>query len=205
MGWFEEVVMVELVDRKENNVSTIVPLNKKSEFDGVYPTSTEKDYRKLLEDKIKESKLNIETDTKETRGGSREHLYKKRKWMSEIIKPIMEIKDVLEKTELIEIKLIYRRGKVALNDLKGVIIKSKEYNESTIIKSGFKLDIDFCPRSQALNNTRDCYLVQLLGNAIEHKSLIKYHDVDALMEFIITFCSEYIAEVSSKKWALPNL
>jgi len=119
--------------------------------------------------------------------------------MSEVLNPIMEINDVLGKTWLIEINLIYRRGKAALNDLKSVIIKSKEYDESEIVKSGFKLDIDFCPRSQTLNNKIDCYLVQLLGNATDHKSVTKYYNVDALMEFIINYCSEYIAEVSSKK------
>ena len=119
--------------------------------------------------------------------------------MGEVINPIMEINDILEKTGLIEINLIYRRGKVALNDLKNVIIKSKEYDESKIIKSGFKLDIDFCPRSQTLNNKIDCYLVQLLGNATDHKSVTKYYNVDSLMEFIINYCSEYIAEVSRKK------
>lgn len=195
----EEVVMVESVDREENKVSTIVPFNKKNEFDKINPTSTETDYKKLLEDKIKEKKLNFEIDAKEIKGGSREHLQKKKKWMGEVIKPIMEINDVLEKTGLIEIKLIYRRGKVALNDPKSIIIKSKEYDESKIIKSGFKLDIDFCPRSHALNNKIDCYLVQLLGTAIEHKSITKYYTVDALMEFIVNYCSEYIAEVSNKK------
>ena len=191
--------MAESVDREENNVSTIVPFNKKNEFDKMHPTSTEKDYKKLLEDKIEEKKLNLEIDTKGIKRGSKEHIQKKRKWMGEIINPIMEINDILEKTGLIEINLIYRRGKVALNDLKNVIIKTKEYDESKIIKSGFKLDIDFCPRSQTLNNKIDCYLVQLLGNATDHKSVTKYYNVDSLMEFIINYCSEYIAEVSRKK------
>jgi hypothetical protein len=191
--------MVESVDRDENKLSTIVAFNKKNEFDKIDFTSAEKDYRKLLEDKIKEKKVNLGIDAKEIKGGPREHLLKKRKWMGEIIKPIMEIKDVLEKTKLIEINLIYRRGKVALNDLRSVIIKSKEYDDSKIITSGFKLDIDFCPRSLALNNKIDCYLVQLLGNAIEHKDVAKYYNVDALMEFIINYCSDYIAEVYSKK------
>lgn len=191
--------MVESVGKKKNKVSTIVPFNKINEFDKIHRTSTEKDYKKLFEDKINEKKFNLGIDAKEIKGGSREHIQKKGKWMSEVIKPIMEINDVLEKTELIEIKLIYRRGKVAVNDLKNVIIKSKEYDESKIIKSGFKLDIDFCPRSHVLNNKIDCYLVQLLGDSIEHKSVTKYYNVDALMEFIINYCSEYIAEVSSKK------
>ena len=191
--------MAESVDREENNVSTIVLFNKKNEFDKIHPTSSEKDYKKLLEDKIEEKKLNLEIDTKGIKRGSKEHIQKKRKWMGEIINPIMEINDILEKTGLIEINLIYRRGKVALNDLKNVIIKSKEYDEAKIIKSGFKLDIDFCPRSQTLNNKIDCYLVQLLGNATDHKSVTKYYNVDSLMEFIINYCSEYIAEVSRKK------
>ena len=191
--------MAESVDREENTVSIIVPFNKKNEFDKIHPTSTEKDYKKLLEDKIKEKKLNLEIDTKGLKRGSRENIQKKKKWMSEVLNPIMEINDVLGKTGLIEINLIYRRGKAALNDLKSVIIKSKEYDESEIVKSGFKLDIDFCPRSQTLNNKIDCYLVQLLGNATDHKSVTKYYNVDALMEFIINYCSEYIAEVSSKK------
>jgi len=191
--------MAESVDREENNVSTIVLFNKKNESDKIHPTSTEKDYKKLLEDKIEEKKLNLEIDTKGIKRGSKEHIQKKRKWMGEVINPIMEINDILEKTGLIEINLIYRRGKVAFNDLKNVIIKSKEYDESKIIKSGFKLDIDFCPRSQTLNNKIDCYLVQLLGNATDNKSVTKYYNVDSLMEFIINYCSEYIAEVSRKK------
>lgn len=191
--------MAESVDREETTVSTIVPFNKKNEFDKIHPTSTEKDYKKLLEDKIKEKKLNLEIDTKGLKRSSREHLQKKKKWMSEVINPIMEINDVLGKTGLIEIKLIYRGRKVALNDLKSVVIKSKGYDESEIVKSGFKLDIDFCPRSQTLNNKIDCYLVQLLGNASDHKSVTKYYTVDALMEFIINYCSEYIAEISNKK------
>jgi len=191
--------MPESVDREENKVSTIVPFNKKNEFDIIHPASAEKDYKKLLEDKIKEKKLNLETDTKEIKKGSREQIQKKKKWMSEVINPIMEINDVLGRTGLIEINLIYRRGKVASNDLKSVVIKSKEYDESKIIKSGFKLDIDFCPRSQTLNNKIDCYLVKLYGNALEHKSVTKYYNVDALMDFVINYCSEYMAEVSSKK------
>ena len=165
--------MAESVDREENTVSIIVPFNKKNEFDKIHPTSTEKDYKKLLEDKIKEKKLNLEIDTKGLKRGSRENIQKKKKWMSEVLNPIMEINDVLGKTGLIEINLIYRRGKAALNDLKSVIIKSKEYDESEIVKSGFKLDIDFCPRSQTLNNKVYCYLVKLLGNATDHKSVTK--------------------------------
>ena len=46
--------MAESVDREENNVSTIVLFNKKNESDKIHPTSTEKDYKKLLEDKIEE-------------------------------------------------------------------------------------------------------------------------------------------------------
>lgn len=191
--------MVELVTRKKNKVSTIVHLNKKNEFDEIVPISIEKDYKKLLEDKIKEKKLALESGEKEKKGGYREHVQKKREWMNGVMKYVIEIKDILEKTELIEVKLIPRRGKVALNDLNNVIIKSKEYDDSKIIKSGFKLDIDFRPRSQVLNNKRDCYLVQLLGNAMEHESVTKYYNLDALMEFIVNYCSEYIAEVSNKK------
>jgi len=191
--------MVKLVDRKENNVPTVIHINQKNEFDGLQQIGIEKDYRKLLEEKIKEKKLNLEKDEKEIRGRSRENIQKKKRWMSEVIKPIMEIRDILEGTELIEINLIYRRGKVALNDLKNIIIKSKDYDESKIVKSGFKLDIDFCPRSQALNNKRDCYLVQLLGNTIDQESLTKYYNLETLMEFIINYCSEYIAEFSSQR------
>ena len=191
--------MAESVDREENKASTIVPFNKNNEFDKIHPTSTEKDYKKLFKEKIKEKKLNLEIDVKEIKKDSRGHIQKKSKWMSEILNPIMEIKDVLGETGLIEVNLIYRRGKGAPNDLKSLTIKSKEYDESKIIKSGFKIDIDFCPRSQTLNNKVDCYLVQLLGNVIEYKSVTKYYNVDALMEFIINYCSEYIAEVSSKK------
>jgi hypothetical protein len=191
--------MAESVDREENKVSTIVPFNKNNEFDTIHPTSTEKDYKKLFKEKIKEKKLNLEIDVKEIKKDSKGHIQKKSKWMSEILNPIMEIKDVLGETGLIEVNLVYRQGKVASNDLKSVTIKSKEYDESKIIKSGFKIDIDFCPRSQTLNNKVDCYLVQLLGNVIEYKSVTKYYNVDALMEFIINYCSEYIAEVSIKK------
>jgi hypothetical protein len=41
--------------------------------------------------------------------------------------------------------------------------------------------------------------VQLLGNAMEHESVTKYYNLDALMEFIINCCSGYIAEASKKK------
>jgi len=190
--------MVKLADRKEKRPSTVVHLNKKKNIDEIQPVNEEKDYKKLLEDKIKEKIFNLEMSTKELRGGSKEQLQKKRRWMSDAIKPILEVKDLLERTELIEIKLIYRRGNVALNDLKNIIIKSKDYDESKLVKSGFKLDIDFCPKSQALNNKRDCYLVQLLGSAIEQENLKKYYGIDTLMEFVINYCSEYIAEFSTK-------
>lgn len=203
--------MAKSVDREENTASTIVLFNKKNEFEETHPTSTKKDYKKLLEDKIKEKKSNLEINAKEIKGRAKEHLQKKRAWMNEIIKPLMEINDVLEQTKIIEINLIYRRGKVGSNypinirrgkvgsnDPISISIKSKEYDDSKIIKSGFKLDINFCPRSQALDNQTDCYLVQLLGNAIEHKTITKYYNVDALMEFVINYCSEYIAEVSNK-------
>ena len=197
MRLLEEVVMAKSVDREENAASTIVLFNKKNEAEEIYPSSTKKDYKKLLEDKIKEKQSNLEINAKEIKGGAKEHLQKKRAWMSEIIKPLMEINDVLEQTKIIEIKLIYRRGKVRSNDPISISIKSREYDDSKIIKSGFKLDINFCPRSQALDNKTDCYLVQLLGNALEHKTVTKYYNVDALMEFIINYCSEYIAEVTN--------
>jgi hypothetical protein len=191
--------MVKLVDRKQNKVSTIIHINQKNEFDESQPIGIEKDYRKMLEDKIKERKLKIETNEIDIKGTSKENIQKKRKWMGEVIKSISEIKDILEKTELIEIKMTYRTGKVVLNDIKNIIIKSKAYDEAKIVKSGFKLDVDFFPRSQALNNKRDCYLVQLLGNTREQESLMKYYNLDTLMEFIIDYCSEYIAEFSSKR------
>lgn len=190
--------MVNLLDRKENNLSTLVHLNQKKDFEEIQAFGEEKDYKKWLEDKIKEKKLNLELDEREIKGHSRENLQRKRTWMGELIKPISEIKDILEKTELIEIKLIYRRGKVALNDLKNIVIKSTDFDESQLVKSGFKLDIDFCPRSQALNNKRDCYLVQLLGHTFEQERLQKYYSRDTLMEFIINYCSEYIAACSVK-------
>lgn len=190
--------MVKLLDKKEDNLSTLVHLNHKKDSDEFQPAGEEINYKKLLEDKIKEKKLRLESDERDIRGRSRENLQRKKAWMGELIKPISDIKDTLEKTELIEIKLIYRRGNVVLNDLKNIVIKSKGYNESQLVKSGFKLDIDFCPRSQALNNKRDCYLVQLLGHTSEQERLQKYYSRDALMEFIINYCSEYIAEYSIK-------
>jgi hypothetical protein len=64
--------------------------------------------------------------------------------MNQVIKYIFEIKDILEKTELIEVRLMHRLGKADFNELDNIIIKSIEYDDSKIIKSGFKLDIDFC-------------------------------------------------------------
>jgi hypothetical protein len=193
-----EGVMANLADRKEKRLSTIVHLNQKKDTDEIQPIDGEKDYKKLLEDKIKEKIINLEMNTKGLNGGPKEQLQKKRRWMSDAIRPILEVKDTLERTELIEIKLIYRRGNVALNDLKNIIIKSKDYDESKLVKSGFRLDIDFCPKSQALNNKKDCYLVQLLGNTIEQENLKKYYSLDTLMEFVINYCSDYIAEFSTK-------
>jgi hypothetical protein len=190
--------MAKLADRKEKRLSTIVHLNQKKDTDEIQPIDGEKDYKKLLEDKIKEKIINLEMNAKGLKGGPKEHLQKKRRWMSDAIKPILEVKDTLERTDLIEIKLIYRRGNVALNDLKNIIIKSKDYDESKLVKSGFRLDIDFCPKSQALNNKKDCYFVQLLGHAIEQENLKKYYSLDTLMEFVINYCSEYIAEFSTK-------
>jgi hypothetical protein len=114
--------------------------------------------------------------------------------MAEAIKPILAIKDTLVSTELLDVNLLYRRANIALNDLKSIVIKSIDYDESSLVKSGFKLEIDFCPKSPALNNQRDCYLVQLLGGKIERERLQKYYNLDTLMEFIINYCSEYIAE-----------
>jgi len=189
---------MELADKKDDNKSTIVHLNQKKDFDEIQPIGGQQDYKKLLEEKIKEKKLSLETNEKEIKGGARENLQKKKAWMGEVIKPILDIKETLEKTDLIEIKLLYRRGRVALNDVKNIIIKSKDYDESKLVKSGFRLEIDFCPRSQALNNKRDCYLVQLLGNTVGQESVVKYHNLDVLMDFIINYCSEYIAEFSCR-------
>jgi len=193
-----EVVMPKLLERKDDKISTVVHFNQKHEFDESHPFAPDKDYRKLLEDKIKEKKLNIQMHEVEIKGPLKENVQKKKKWMGELIKTLMGIKDILEKTELIEISLIYRTGKAVLNDLKNIIIKSTSYDESQIVKSGFKLDIDFFPRSQALNNKRDCYLVQLLGVTEMRENLIKFYSLDALMEYIINYCSEYIAEFSTR-------
>jgi hypothetical protein len=179
-------------------VTTVVHLNPKKGSEGNKVNAGGKDYGKLLEEKIIEKKLDLELNEKDIRGELRENLQKKRAWMAELVKPILEIKDILERTSLFEINLLYRRENVTLNDLKGVIIKSTDYDESTLVKSGFKMDIDFCPKSQALNNNQDCYFVQLLGNKIEQEPLQKYYNLDTLMEFIINYCSEYIAEFSPK-------
>ncbi|MFA5111246.1 MAG: hypothetical protein WC443_07570 [Desulfobaccales bacterium] len=190
--------MFKVADRKDKNLTAVVQINPNDDFYERQAFGEEKDYRKLLEDKIKEKKLYFESSEGEIKGSSRENLQKKRKWMSEVVKPILEIKDILERTDLIEIRLLYRNKKVTSNDLKNIIIKSKDYDESQIVKSGFRLDIDFCPRSPALNNKRDCYLVQLLGKTTEHEILKKYYTLDTLMEFIINYCSEYLAEFSGK-------
>jgi hypothetical protein len=189
--------MSNLVDRKEKKLSAIVHISHKNEFDESQIGVT-RNYRKVLEERIKEKIQSIETREVEIKGTSREYLKKKRKWMGEFIKALFGIKDLLEKTGLIEIKTIYRTGKVVLNDLKNIVIKSKDYDESKIVKSGFKMDIDFFPRSEALNNKRDCYLVQLLGDALVQENYIKCHDLDSLMEFIINYCSGFIAEFSSR-------
>jgi len=179
-------------------VTTVVHLNPKKGSEGSQVTGGDKDYGRLLEERIIEKKLNWELNEKEVKGELKENLQKKRAWMAELVKPVSEIKDILERTSLFEVKLLYRRENVALNDLKGIIIKSADYDESTLVKSGFKIDIDFCPKSRALNNQEDCYLVQLLGNKIEQEPLQKYYNLDTLMEFIINYCSEYIAEHSAK-------
>ena len=190
--------MSNLVDRKKNKLSTIVHINQKSELDEIQPISVERNYRKLLEEKIKEKKLHLETREIDIKGISRENLQKKRKWMGELIKALLGIKDIIDRSGLIEIKTNYRTGKAALNDYKNIVIKSKDYDESKIVKPGFKMDIDFFPRSQALNNKRDCYLVQLLGIEVGQENYIKCHNLDTLMEFIINYCSGYIAEFARK-------
>ena len=190
--------MSNLVDRKKNKLSTIVHINQKSELDEIQPISVERNYRKLLEEKIKEKKLHLETREIDIKGISRENLQKKRKWMGELIKALLGIKDIIDRSGLIEMKTNYRTGKAALNDYKNIVIKSKDYDESKIVKPGFKMDIDFFPRSQALNNKRDCYLVQLLGIEVGQENYIKCHNLDTLMEFIINYCSGYIAEFARK-------
>jgi hypothetical protein len=186
--------MGKLFDRKESKGTTIVHLNQKTEFDERYSIGIDKDYRKILEEKIKEKKLILETT--EIKGTSRENIQKKLKWMTELINALLKIKDILERTELIKVNIIYRARKIIINDLKNVTIKSIDYDENKIVKNGFKLDIDFFPRSQALNNKRDCYLVQLLGKTSVDENVMKYYSLDSLMEFIINYCSEYIAEIS---------
>jgi hypothetical protein len=187
-----------LLVRKEDNVTTVVHLNPKKGSDGGQATAGSKDYGRLLEERIIEKKFDFELNEKDLKGALRENLQKKRAWMAELVKPVMEIKDVLERTALFEIKMIYRRENVTLNDLKVIIIKSADYDESSLVKSGFKMEIDFCPKSQALNNYHDCYLVQLLGNKVEQEPLQKYYNLDSLMEFIINYCSEYVAEFSAR-------
>ena len=176
-------------------MTTVVHLNQKKGSDGQLTVGV-KDYRKLLEETIIQKKMDLELNEKDIKGGLKENLQKKRVWMCDLVKPISEIKDVLERTELFEIKLIYRRENVTLNDLKSIVIKSMDYDESCLVKSGFKLEIDFCPKSAALNNNQDCYLVQLLGSNINQEPLQKYYNLDNLMEFIINYCSEYIAAFS---------
>jgi len=191
--------MVKLVDKKEDKASSVIHINQNDDFDMNQPFGIERDYGKILEERIKEKKLSIETSEKEIKGIPREHLQKKRKWMGELLKAILGIKGIIDNTEIVEVNLIYRTRRVILNDLKNIVIKSIDYDESKIVKSGFKLDIDFFPRSQALNNKRDCYLVQILGDSIVEEKLIKYYNLDMLMEFIINYCSEYIAEYASKR------
>jgi hypothetical protein len=183
-----------LVDKQEDEMSTVVNFNLKKDNDENPFALGKRDYKKLLEEKIIEKKLNLHLDEKGTNGEIRENLQKRRTWMAEAIKPILAIKDTLVSTELLDVNLLYRRANIALNDLKSIVIKSIDYDESSLVKSGFKLEIDFCPKSPALNNQRDCYLVQLLGGKIERERLQKYYNLDTLMEFIINYCSEYIAE-----------
>ena len=105
--------------------------------------------------------------------------------MDELIKAILEIKELLEKTRLI---------KVAIDDINKLSIKTTDYDEALIVKTGFKMDIVFFQRSAILNNNKDCYLVQLLGKDVLQGNMRKFYNIDTLMEFIINYCSEYLAD-----------
>jgi hypothetical protein len=178
--------MGKMVEKKKDKVSTVIPL-KRNKSNETQPTVIEKDYRRTLEEKIQEKILNRGNKGLEFTGKLKDNLDKKKRWMGELINAILEIKDILEKTKLI---------KVALNDLNKLIIKTIDYDEAIIVKTGFKLDIDFFQRSAVLNNNKDCYLVQLLGKDVLQDNMRKFYNIDTLMEFIINYCSEYIAERS---------
>jgi len=182
--------MGKMVEKKKDKVSTVIPL-KRNKSNEHQPIVVERDYRKTLEDKIQEKILNRGRKGKEITGKSKENIDKKKKWMGELVNAILEIKDILEKNELI---------KVGLNDINKLIIRTMDYDEAIIVKTGFKLDIEFFQRSAVLNNKKDCYLVQLLGRDVLQDNMKKYYDIDTLMEFIINYCSEYIAERSIRRY-----
>jgi hypothetical protein len=48
--------MAKLADRKEKNLSAVVHLKQKRDAEEIHALGEEKDYKKLLEDKIKEKK-----------------------------------------------------------------------------------------------------------------------------------------------------
>jgi hypothetical protein len=176
--------MGNMVEKKKDEVSTVISLkwNKNGENQS---NVIEKDYRKTLEEKIQEKILNMTNRGIDKPGISKENVDKKKKWMGELINAMLEVKDILEKTKVI---------KVDLNNLNKLMIKSIDYDETKIVKTGFRLDIEFSQRSKVLNNKNDCYLVQLLGRDVLQDNMRKYYDIDTLMEFIINYCSEYIAE-----------
>jgi len=176
--------MARVVEKKKDKVSTIIPL-KRGKGVGTPPVVTEKDYRKFLEEKIKEKIVNRETQRVDITGKLKENIEKKKRWMGELISAILEIKDILEKTKLI---------RITLNDFDKLIIQSIDYDEARIVKTGFKLDIDFFERSSVLNNKQDCYLVQLLGKDVLQDNMRKFIGIDSLMDFVINYCSDYIAE-----------
>lgn len=178
--------MGKMAEKKKDKVSTVIPLKRNKGSENQLSV-IEKDYRKTLEEKIQEKILNRGDKGAEFTGKLKENLDKKKRWMGELIDAILEIKDTLEKTKLI---------KVALNDLNKLIIKTMDYDEARIVKTGFELDIDFFQRSAVLNNSKDCYLVQLLGKDVLQGNMRRFYNIDTLMEFIINYCSEYIAECS---------
>lgn len=178
--------MGKIAEKKKVKVSTVIPL-KRNKINENQPIIVERDYRKSLEEKIQEKILNRKNKGNEIKGISKENIDKKKKWMGELINTISEIKDILENTKII---------KVGLNDFNKLIIKTIDYDEAIIVKTGFKLDIEFFQRSAVLNNKKDCYLVQLLGKDVLQDNMRKYYELDTLMEFIINYCSDYIAERS---------
>jgi hypothetical protein len=178
--------MSKMVEKKKEKVSTVIPIKRNKSIEN-QPTVIEKDYRKALEEKIQEKILDRGRRGRADTGKLKENMEKQKQWMGELTNAILKIKDILEKTKLI---------KVSLNDLNKFYIKSRDYDEARIVKTGFKLDIDFFQRSAVSNNKHDCYLVQLLGKDVLQNNVRKYYNIDTLMEFIINYCSEYIAERS---------